>query len=348
MDYPILETPKLEGELKELVEKADLIYQENFDKEVVFERAIFFSWYCGLGDCTFCYMSTLKNKIIDPKKARRSMHSIISEAIISKVFGWEIEFLSGGYDSYSKEELLFLIKNIYKITGEKQWLNIGTLNKKELNLFKPYIEGYAGTVETVNWDLRKKVCPSKHLTPILNTFQFCDELDLKKAITIIIGLGETIEDFEHLKKFIKENNISRITFYALNPHPQTVFKKSPSLNYYTEWIAMTRINFPKIHIIAGAWIDKIDYYYYLLKAGANSITKLPATRMFNTKKVKNLNGQVKKAGRNFKSKFYCEDVYSYANWDALVDELGLTKEQNEAVKNNLKLYLKKFEKNLKD
>lgn len=344
MDDPILKTP----ELKKLIKNANEVYNKNFDKNVVFERAIFFSWYCSLGDCTFCYMSTLKNKITDPKKARRSKHSIISEAIISKVFNWDIEFLSGGYDSYSVEELLFLIKNIYKITGKKQWLNIGTLSKTELKMFKPYIEGYAGTIETVNWDLRKKVCPSKKLNPILKTFEYCEELGLKKSITLIIGLGETLDDFDNLKKFIEEYNISRITFYALNPHPETSFKTSPPLNYYMQWIAKTRIHFPKLHIIAGAWIDKINYYSNVLEAGANSITKLPATRVFNTNNAKLIEEQVKKAGRIFKSKFLCENVKSYAKWDLLIDKLKLTEEQTCDVKKNIKLYLNKFEKNLEN
>ncbi len=35
---------------------------------------------------------------------------------------------------------------------------------------------------------------------------------------------------------IKKHNISRITFYALNPHPGTMFKKSPDKEYYSKWV----------------------------------------------------------------------------------------------------------------
>ncbi|HJX05831.1 MAG TPA: radical SAM protein, partial [Candidatus Nanoarchaeia archaeon] len=115
-----------------------------------FERAIFLSWYCSKADCAFCYMSTQKDKIREPTKARRSFASIFAEAIISKACGWEIEFLSGGYDSFSNQELLFIIKGIYEITGKKQWLNLGTLDEAELKLFKPYVEGVIGTLECAN------------------------------------------------------------------------------------------------------------------------------------------------------------------------------------------------------
>ena len=40
-----------------------------------------------------------KDKIKDPKKAKRTKESILAEAILSKNLGWEIEFISGGYES---------------------------------------------------------------------------------------------------------------------------------------------------------------------------------------------------------------------------------------------------------
>ncbi|MBW2998984.1 radical SAM protein, partial [Candidatus Woesearchaeota archaeon] len=300
---------------------------------------------CGLGDCTYCYMSTVKDKIQDPKKARRRFSSILAEVLISKQLGWELEFLSGGYETYSIDELLFLVKCIHSISGKKQWLNIGTMSKKYLEMFSPYVEGYAGTIETSNWKLRKKVCPSKKLEPILRTFDYCDDLGLKKAMTFIVGLGETIDDFENLEKFIKEKGICRITFYALNPHPGTCFKKSPGIDYYEQWIAKTRIAFPKLDIIAGAWVDKVDYYPRLLYAGANSITKIPSIRKFNTEEVKEIEKNIKSVGRVFKGSLTkLPDV----NWHNMVDSLDSTlfnDELKSEIKKKLDIYLKQMRKN---
>ena len=86
-----------------------------------FERAIFISWYCSKRDCAFCYLSSRKNVNQDPIKDRRSLSSILAEAIICKACGWKTEFISGGCDTYTDEELLKIIKNIYKITKQKQW-----------------------------------------------------------------------------------------------------------------------------------------------------------------------------------------------------------------------------------
>jgi biotin synthase-like enzyme len=281
------------------IKQAGRIFQANFPMETRFERAIFLSWYCSRGDCKFCYMSTQKQLIKDPRKARRSFESIFAEAIISRACGWEIEFLSGGYDSFSAEELLFIAKTIYEITGKKQWLNLGTLSEKELKPFQPYAEGFCGTVECINPKVRKDICPSKPLEPILKSFRACEKLGLKKAMTIIIGVGETIDDFPLLEEFIKKNNIDRITFYSLNPQKGTMFTRSPDIGYYEEWIARTRISFPKLQIIAGAWHDKTNYFGRLLFAGANALTKFPAIKYLGTRQAKEVEQEAKNAGRKF-------------------------------------------------
>jgi len=306
--------------MEALIKQASNVYKENFKQECVFERALFLSWYCSKGDCKFCYMSTQKALIKNPKKARRNMASILAETIISKACGWQIEFISGGYESFSIEELQTIVKNVKLITGKKQWLNIGTLAQNKLSGFLPDIQGYIGTLECVNPTLRERICPSKPLDEIEKTFVACDKLGLKKGVTVIIGLGETLDDFDFLKQYIKKYNIARITFYSLNPQKGTIFTKSPNINYYEKWIAKTRIEFPKIHIVAGAWHDKIDYYSRLLLAGANNITKFPVLKFFGTKEAKAVENQIKLAGRKFNSTFTKMPVLDLNGLDSDVAE----------------------------
>ncbi len=315
--------------------------KENSLASVRFERAIFLSWYCSKGDCKFCYMSTQKDRIKDPKRARRSFESIFAEAMISKQCGWGVEFISGGYDSFSTDELLFIVSTVYEITGKKQWLNLGTLDEKELLLFKPYAEGFAGTVECVNWKLRKEICPSKPIDPIIRSFEACDRIGLKKAMTLIIGLGETIDDFSELKRFILKHRIDRITFYALNPQKGTPYTKSPDINYYSGWIARTRESFPDLYIIAGAWHDKTHYFSRLLEAGADSITKFPAIRYFGKKEAEEIGKECRLAGRRFTGTL---TKLPDADWDKLVDGLSIDRGMKEKVKKKIRSYVLKMAK----
>src|SRR3989338_4175493 len=253
-------------------------------KKIYFERAIFISWYCSLRDCTFCYMSTQKSKIADPKTAKRSMASILAEAYLCKKLGWKRGNFAAGYGSYTPKSILELCKNVYEITDEKFWLNIGVLSEKTIASLAPYLEGIYGAVETINEEVHKKVAPNKPIAPIEKMYGICEKYNLKKAMTFIVGMGETMEDFEKLKAFIAKNRIDKIIFYALNPIKGTEFEnsKGPEINYYIGWIRKTRENFPDIEIVAGPWVNRVDHICSMLNAGADAITKFPAIKLFNS------------------------------------------------------------------
>src|SRR3989338_8004890 len=112
----------------ELVEKASHIHKAHFSATANFERAVFFSWGCTIGDCTFCYMST-QPKDKAPTETKRSKESILAEFILAKNFGWDIGFFTGGIGVLNPLELEFLLKGAAEITGEKIWLSVGPLPK---------------------------------------------------------------------------------------------------------------------------------------------------------------------------------------------------------------------------
>jgi len=284
-------------------------------------------------------MSTQKDIIKDPKKARRSLESVLAEAIIVKHCGWNIEFVSGGYGGFSKNSLLEVLKNIKIIYGKKLWLNIGILNETVLTELIPYLEGICAAIETTNPEIHAKVCPSKPVEPYLKMYEICDKLGLKKAMTIILGLGETIEDFESLEAFIKKHGVTRITFYGLNPIKGTVFegKEGPKSEYFAEWISKTRIAFPEIVIIAGVWVKRISDLPLFLKAGANSITKFPVIKLFNTKYAKDMASQSEKAGRKFLGNM---TELPKIDIDKEIEPLEISEERKPIVKQKVEEYLK--------
>ena len=327
----------MNDKLNQLLEEANKIYWENFDGKTYFERAIFLSWYCAIGDCTFCYMSTQKNQIKEPKMAKRQLYSLFAEAIICKHLKWPIGFLSGGYGVYDYDQVANITKQIAEITEQKQWMNIGVLPKNAIEKLLPYIEGVTGSIETVNKELHKKVCPSKPVEPILNMYKLADEFNVKRSMTLIIGLGETIEDFPKLVEFINENKIDKIVIYALNPIKGTVFKKGPEPEYFLEWLAKTRIAFPKLYIVAGTWTGRLTYLAEILKAGPNAITKLPAWRVLGTEKAHLMKEEMEKAGREWMSEFISVPE---VNWKKDVDKLDFNEEEKEIVLRKIKEYLK--------
>jgi biotin synthase-like enzyme len=318
----------------DIIEKANKVYQNNFDNKVWLGRCIFLSWYCDLGTCDFCFRSTQKHKIKHAGKAKRSIFSIITEAILAKNLGWRLEFITGGYGIYPFKEIKEITRIVSEVFQEKIWINLGVLKPEEIEQLEPYLEGIASSIETAEPNLHKKVCPDKPIEPYEQMFE---KTKLKKSITIVIGLGEKKEDIEHVFKLIEKHKLSRITYYALRPVRETPYKKGPDSNYYVWWIAETRIKFPKIEIIAGTGEQRLEEISLLLKAGANAITKIPATRIFNTEKGKLIEEQVKMAGRTFTSTL---TKIPNINWDAEVERLNIPHSIKQKTKVKLKEYLR--------
>ena len=291
------------NDVLELVQKANEITQKNHDNTITLERAIFLSWWCDKGDCAFCYMSTQKEKIKDPTKARRNINNIYAEAEMCKRLGWNIEFLSGGYKSFTTLEIKQIATTIKNITDKGVWLNTGITD--ELNEYGDEIIGITGAVEVANPKLHEKICPSKKLTDISNMLDTAGDLGFKKAITIILGLGETLQDVNYLIDYIKEHKIDRVIFYSLNPHKETIYAESsqPASLYYAQVVSQVRIAFPEIEIICGTWIDNLANIGILILSGANGITKFPLFKMFGTKYGKRVEEEVKWTGRELKGTF---------------------------------------------
>lgn len=290
-------------EVLDLMQKANKITLAEHGNQITLERAIFLSWWCDKGDCLFCYMSSQKPKIKEPAKARRNVNSILAEAEICRRTDWKIEFLSGGYGSFKTEEIRDISKKIYRITGEPVWLNIGITN--DLDAYGNEIAGVTGAVEVANPNLHDKICPSKSLEDITEMLEIAGKSGFQKAITIILGLGETPEDIKYLHRMIKEIGIDRVTFYSLNPHKETFYENfpQPASLYYSSVVAATRIKFPELKIITGTWIDNLANIGPLLLSGANGLTKFPLFKMFGTRFGKRVEEEVFWAGRELKGTF---------------------------------------------
>ena len=293
----------MDSNIFELIKKANETTLKNHGDLITLERAVFLSWWCDKGDCAFCYMSTQKEKIKDPKKARRNINNIYAEAEMCKRLDWNIEFLSGGYESFSTQEIKEIATTIKDITGNGVWLNTGITD--ELSEYGSEIQGITGAVEVANPEIHQKVCPSKKLEDISNMLDVAGDLGFKKAITIILGLGETLDDVNYIIDYIKDHKIDRVIFYSLNPHKETIYANSsqPASLYYAQVVAQVRLAFPNIEIICGTWIDNLANIGILILSGANGITKFPLFKMFGTKYGKRVEEEVKWAGRNLKGTF---------------------------------------------
>jgi biotin synthase-like enzyme len=131
------------------------------------------------------------------------------------------------------------------------------------------------------------------------------EMGFKKAITIIMGLGETPEDLKYLFDLTDQLGIHRIIFYSLNPHKDTIYANTPqpASLYYAGVVAATRIKFPALEIVTGTWLDNLANIGPLILAGANGLTKFPLFKMFATNYGLKVEEEVKWSGRELSGTF---------------------------------------------
>ncbi len=331
--------------LPELISRAQHVFKSHFPPSVSFERAVFFSWGCTIGDCAFCYMST-QPKDKPPRETKRSNASILAEFLLAKHLGWDIGFFTGGIGVLKPNELEFLLKAITEIIEDKLWLSVGPLSKPLLERYKPYVKGVVGSTETIEPVLHKKVCPSKPLGPYERMFEFAHPLGLQKAMTFIVGLGEKREDLFLLTDFIQKHEINKIHIYSLIPEKGTLYEKVaiPSQEEQAWWIAQLRIAFPALDIQCGIWEDRIERIPFLLNAGANSISKFKALKLFGTILAAEIEEQVQNSGRTFKGTLTKIPII---DWNKEINHLSISEVLKEEMKKKLQDYLEAMRKNTK-
>ncbi len=291
-----------EEELKELVKQANSVFKQNFDNKVWFERSVFINWSCAIADCKYCYLSTKPKSDLN---AVRHPASIIAEAIICKQLGWKVGYITGGLRVESNQYLAELAKKLNIALGEKIMMNFGPYNNDEIEVFKPYISGMGCAVESFDEELHRFICPSKPLKALLKFLENLEKNNLKKMVTIILGLGEKKEDVEIVIENIKKYGINKVQLCFLKPQDYTIFKDvpSPDPNYMTWWISKIRLANPNVQINVALVRDRISDLSLYLEAGANSFTRFFVFDDFASELAIELEQECKKAGRELQGQF---------------------------------------------
>jgi biotin synthase-like enzyme len=334
----------ISAETQQLVEKAEVVYKEHFPSTTCFERAVFFSWWCGINDCGFCFMSALDKDKVAKETAIRHESSILAETWLCKKIGWEFGFFSGGVNAFNADKIEDMLKKINIVYGEKVWINIGAVPKSVLERYAPYIRGVVGSIETVNEEVHKKACPSKPTLPYFRMFENAHDMELDTAMTFIVGLGETKADLPLLLETIEKYHIIKIHVYGLVPHEGTAYADAdaPTADDQAWWIAQIRLAHPTIDIQCGIWSDRIERTSILLRAGANSVSKLPVFRKFGKQIAYDLEKQAAIAGREFEGSLTVLPELDLSEIDAFGFDEKLTLE----IKKKAEKYIELMKKNL--
>ncbi|MBI2573514.1 hypothetical protein HYV86_06635 [Candidatus Woesearchaeota archaeon] len=294
------------AELAPLLSEAQKAFVQHFSNEVYFDRSIFINWTCAIADCKYCYLSTKpKHTPGTQAKAVRSQESVLAEALLCKIMGWNVGYITGGLRVESVDYLCELTHNMSLLLGEKIMLNFGPHAKSEIVKLKPYIKGMGSAIESFDPDLHQFICPSKPLRTLMMFLENLQHEGLNKLITIILGIGEKKEDVEIVIENIKKYEINRVQLCFLKPQENTVFADVPSPDplYMAWWIARIRIACPTTVIKVALVRDRISDLSLYLSAGANGFSRFMVFKDFASPLALELERECAKAGRVLQGNF---------------------------------------------
>ena len=289
-------------ELADLMQQAHTIYSQQFDNSVWFERSLFTNWTCGIADCRYCYLST-KPKL--DKTAVRSKASILAEALVCKIMGWKVGYITGGLRVESTEYMTQLLTDLHTVLEYKPKMNYGPYSPREIDSFKEHIAGLGCAVESFDEDLHKFICPSKPLPALMRFLRDCKEKDIPNFITIILGIGEKKSDIEDVIQKITEYNIDTVQLCFLKPQEKTVFDTvpPPNIEYMAWWTAKLRIAHPTITIKIALVKERIEDFSTLLQAGAICFSRYFVFSDFASDFATKLENECEKVGRKLNGNF---------------------------------------------
>ncbi|MFT4343332.1 MAG: radical SAM protein [Candidatus Woesearchaeota archaeon] len=329
-----------EQELNELIEQGNKVYKDNFDGTVWFERSIFTNWTCGIADCKYCYLST-RPKL--EKGAVRSRESILAEVLLCKSMGWRVGYLTGGLRVEPTEYLVGLGKLINDVLGERIMFNYGPYTKTETKMLSETLRGMGCAIESFDPKLHSFICPSKPLNSLIKFLGYLEDNSMEKLITIILGIGETMDDVNEVIDYVQKYNITSVQLCFIKPQYGTVFAKveSPDPKYMAWWTAKLRIACPKLIIKIALVRDRIEDFSLMLNAGANCFSRYLVFNDFGNDFARQLVAECKRVNRTLEGNFLSIPAI---NESELFKDVPI--EMLPVVKEKFFQYIHKLEKNL--
>ena len=295
-----------DSELQDAISKAKLIFEANHKPTVHFERSIFINWTCAIADCKYCYLSTKpKHKAGSQSTALRSHESILAEALICKLMGWKIGYITGGLRVESVDQIIELLKKLNQVNQKKNLMNFGPYAHSEIKKLKPFTGGMGSAIESFDEELHDFICPSKPLVTLRKFLTHLQTEEMHKLITIILGLGENRDDINLVSENITKYDINTVQLCFLKPQADTVFETvpAPDMNYMAYWVAQLRIKHPKLKIKVALVKERMDDLHLLLEAGANGFSRFLCFKEFAQEQACTLEIECEKANRQLVGNF---------------------------------------------
>tara|TARA_B100001121_G_C18700543_1_gene627576 strand:+ start:24192 stop:25337 length:1146 start_codon:yes stop_codon:yes gene_type:complete len=285
----------ISGDLNSLMKQAKKIRDKSYGNKITYSRKVFVPLtnicrnQCGY--CTFVKNPNSPSaKVLNPEQVMEIVSKGekygCKEVLFSLGEKPELKYLSvlDKLRSFGHSSLVDYLSSMCQIVNKETNLlphtNIGTLNKKEIDILKPVTASMGMMLETTSNKIFKKggahyKCPDKVPSIRIRTIETAGELKVPFTTGILIGIGETWDDrinsilkindihkkYGHIQEVIIQNFRAKIGIPMQN-------SPEPSLDEMLRTIAISRIILePEISIQAPPNLS--NQFLKYLDAGIN-------------------------------------------------------------------------------
>jgi biotin synthase len=225
--------------------------------------------------CRYCSWRAYHGVIKNAANAKINKEEAVARASRIRQAGIKRVYLVSGWMGASLPDYFFdYIEALKKNADIDVVTTFGPVNKTDLMALKEVgVAGVSCGLETTNIDIFRRIKPGDNFEARLKTLQDAKELGFKTATNFIIGVGESLKDYDEGFRLVEQLGIDYLSLGSFCPTPFTEMESwdRPSPYFVAQIAAAARISFPDIDIATCFDCDNSSVNLaWGIKCGANA------------------------------------------------------------------------------
>lgn len=272
------------SDLDALFQKARRERHRYFGDKIFLYGFLYIGTYCR-NNCNFCFYRSSNTNL---ERYRKDAESILDAARLLADSGVHLIDLTMGEDPQmfndstgGFEGLTHLVARVKEETGLPVMVSPGVVPERILSLLASAgADWFACYQETHNRELFGKLRPGQDFDERFNVKKLAHRHGMLTEEGILVGVGETDEDFSLTLEAVRELNVEQVRAMNFVPQAGTPMENLPAPDPSEELrrIAELRIHFPDKLIPATLDVEGLAGLKRRLDAGANVVTSIVPPR----------------------------------------------------------------------
>lgn len=202
---------------------------------------------------------------------KKKKEDFIKKGLQAKKIGVDRIVVPSGWMGYDLPDIfLEYLEELIKKVNVPVWGAFGTISKESLQALKEVgLNGYDCGIETTNQKVFNYMRPGDDFDKRIETLRNAKELGLSTGTSLVVGIGETIEDIVKGIELMKELEVDFAALWPFSPCPYTEMESwdIPNPFLVSKILALMVLNLKHANITADTRPQNLKWG---IRAGANA------------------------------------------------------------------------------